>query len=479
LRRLSVFRGAWRLDGAEAVTTGAGVASWEALDLFTRLVEKSLVVPELAEGGAGAARYSLLESIREYAHDKLFANADEAAEATRRHRDYVLALAIEGFDGLKGADQAQWTVRLDDAVNDVRAVLAESGSGALSADAELRLTGAYGYHWLKRGMWAEGREALERALARPEADRSSAAYGQALTALGNLLFRSGDLEGAQQNYESAASVLETSGTTLQRGNIAMNLGNVAWSRGHLDVAQTWYETSLGHYRHVGASVAAAGCLSNLGALAIAREEFDRVEAVQSEALAIFEPLGLTDNICLSLFQLGIAALTREEYDLARQRFGRALTLARETDNRWNTLVAFDNLSGLENRCGRSDAAREALAECLLRLRDMRDPVIGVSALENTAYLMRSSHPEAAAALLESATAQRARHHLARLSYEQRLLDRRAAELRAELGEERYADLAAEGAALTLEDALARAEALAGVAPLPAAPRGSRPHAGSP
>jgi len=211
-------------------------------------------------------------------------------------------------------------------------------------------------------------------------------------------------------------------------------------------------------------VAVAGCLSNLGALAIAREEFDRVESVQSEALAIFEPLGLTDNICLSLFQLGIAALTREEYEVGRQRFGRALALAREADNRWNILVALDNLSGLENRCGRSDAARQSLAECLVRLRDMRDPVVGVSALENTAYLMHRSGPAAAAALHAAATAQRAHHQIARLSYERRLLDRRVAELRAELGEARYTELVTEGAALTLDEALARAETLVGVTP---------------
>ena len=464
LRRLSVFRGPWRLEGAEAVTTGIGVASWDALDVFTRLVEKSLVVPDRAGADVGAARYSLLESVREYAHEKSLAHADEAAEAIQRHRAYVVALAIEGFDGLKGAAQAQWTVRLDDAVNDVRAVLAGLASDPEGADSELRLTAAYGYHWLKRGMWAEGREALERALARPDANRASAPYGLALTALGNLAYRVGDLDRARECYEAAVAVLRTAGTALQLANVTLNLGNVAWTKGDISRAQEWYETSLEHFRHADSSVGAAGCLSNLGALAIAREEFDRVESVQSEALAIIEPLGLTDNICLSLFQLGIAALAREKYDLAHERFNRALELAREEDNRWNILVALDNLSGLENHRDRAEAVREPLTECLVRLRDMRDPVVGLSALENTAYLISASQPSAAALLFAAANAERARHQMAGLSYERRLFDRKLAEVRQELGEARYAELAAEGAALTLDEALAQAEALVGVTP---------------
>jgi len=464
LRRLSVFRGAWTLEGVEAVVGGGEVTSWDALDLFTRLVEKSLVVRDLDDAGAGTARYSLLESIRAYAQEKLLEDSGESAEASRRHREYIVSLAIEGFEGLKSASQAKWTVRLDDAVNDVRAVLASLEGDAQGAAAHLRLTGAYGFHWMKRGMWAEGREALERSLARPDADRTSAPYGQALVALGNLEYRSGELVLAREHYESAVSVLRSAGSELQLANATMNLGNVEWSRSDLSAAQQWYETSLEHYRSAGSAVGAAGCLSNLGALAIAREEFDRVESVQSEALAIFEPLGLTENICLSLFQLGIAALTREEYDLARARFQRALNLSREADNRWNIIAALDNLAGVENFRNRPEAARKPLTECLLRLRDMPDPILGVSALENTAAVILGTQPAASAVLLAAAGAERVRHQMPGLSYERRRIEQRTTALRALLGEAGFASAVAEGGAFTLAEALARAEAALEVGP---------------
>jgi tetratricopeptide (TPR) repeat protein len=459
LRRLAVFRGAWRLEGAEAVAAGGEVADWEVLDLFTRLVEKSLVVRDLADAGSSSARYSLLETIREYGHEKLLEHPAEAAEAARRHREYIVALAIEGFDGLKSAAQARWTIQLDDALNDVRAVLAALATDPTAAEAELKLTSSYGLHWMKRGMWTEGREALERALARPDADHGSAPFGQALVALGNLEFRAGELDPARRHYEAAWTVLQQAGTEFQMANVTMNLGNVDWSRGDMAAAQAWYEASLEHFRRAESTLGAAGCLNNLAALSTAREDWDRVESLQLEALAIFESLGVTDNICLSLFQLGIASLGRQEYEQSRARLDRALGLAREADNRWNILAALDNLAGLENHRDRPEAACVPLRECLVRLREMRDPLIGLSALENAASVVREASPADAARLLAAARAQRVQHHLPGLSYERRLLDRRDQELRARLGAARFAEVSSEGAALTLAEALERAEAL--------------------
>jgi len=462
LRRLAVFRGAWTLEGAEAVAPGGDVASWDVLDLFTRLVEKSLVSRDLDEAGVTSARYSLLESIREYAHEKLLEHPEEAAEAARRHRDYILSLAAEGFDGLKSAAQAEWTVRLDHAMNDVRAVLTTLASDPGGAQAELNLNVWYGLHWFKRGMWSEGRERLQHALARPDADRTSAPYGQALNALGNIHYRMGDLDTARAHYLTAIEVLSSAGTPLQLANTTINVGNIAWLKGELDDAERWYERSLEHYMAAGSKIGAAGCLNNMSVLAVSREQFDRVEAIQTEVLAIFEEEGLTDNVCLSLFQLGAAALVRNDFELARERFMRALRLAREADNRWNILAALDNLACVENHRARPEAAREPLAECLVRLRDMPDPVIATSTLENTACMVLAADPATAAALFAAADAERDRRQLQGMPHERRHVQGVVAALRGAMGEAAYERARAAGAGLSLDQALARAEALLGL-----------------
>jgi len=381
----------------------------------------------------------------------------------RRHREYVLSLVAEGFTGLKSAAEAQWTVRLDDAVNDVRAVLAALASDPEGAEAELNLNRFYGLHWMKRGMWSEGREHLKHALARPDADRTSAPYGQALNALGNLEFRAGDLEAARVHYLAAVEVLSGAGTPLQLASAMINVGNIAWLNGALEDAEQWYERSLEHYRAAGSRSDIAGCLNNLSVLAISREQFDRVEQIQTDVLAIFEEEGLTDNICLSLFQLGTAALVRNDFELSHQRFSRALGLARESDNRWNILAALDNLATVEYYRGRPEAAREPLAECLVGVRDMLDPVIAVSALENTAFVVRAEDPGAAASLLAAAHAERGRRQLSGMPYERRRVERAVTELQVELGEAAYESARAAGTEMALDQALARAESLLGIA----------------
>jgi predicted ATPase len=102
LRRLSVFRGAWTLESVEAVVAGGEVMGWDALDLFTHLVEKSLVVRDLAETGTGTARYSLLESIAR-TPGKLLLDAGGPLRPSNRHRDHIVGPRHGGLRGLKGA----------------------------------------------------------------------------------------------------------------------------------------------------------------------------------------------------------------------------------------------------------------------------------------------------------------------------------------------------------------------------------------
>src|SRR5205807_2418791 len=89
LRRLCIFSGGWTLGSAEHVCSGAGIEEWEVLDLTASLVDKSLVVADSTEV---SVRYRLLETVRQYASDRLIESREEVA---RRHRDHFLALAEE------------------------------------------------------------------------------------------------------------------------------------------------------------------------------------------------------------------------------------------------------------------------------------------------------------------------------------------------------------------------------------------------
>src|SRR5207302_11202446 len=109
LIRLSVFAGGWTLEAAEAVCAGGEVEGWQVLDLLTELVDKSLVVSEEQEG---AARYHLLQTMRQYCWERL-EEGQETAAVRSRHRDFFLQVAEEAEPQLRGKEQEAWLERLE------------------------------------------------------------------------------------------------------------------------------------------------------------------------------------------------------------------------------------------------------------------------------------------------------------------------------------------------------------------------------
>jgi tetratricopeptide (TPR) repeat protein len=203
----------------------------------------------------------------------------------------------------------------------------------------------------------------------------------------------------------------------------------------------------------------AGCLTNLSALALAREDIDRVETMQSEALRIYEAAGIRYQIGLSLLQLGIAAYVREDHELARARWDRALTLARELDNGWIVIAALSNLAFLDLIGGRLEDARNVLIECVSRLQDMLDPALALAVFEAVAGVAADTRPAEAAGILAAATALRDELRMPLLPYERPPLLRLGARLAAALGESELTRARGAGARWSLDAALSAAQSL--------------------
>jgi non-specific serine/threonine protein kinase len=187
LRRLAVFAGGWTVAAAEHVCAGDGIAGDDALDLLLRLVDKSLVV---AEERAGEPRYRLLQTVRQYAWERL-AEAGEEIATRERHRDWCLALAEQAEPALHGPEQIAWLDRLEVEHDNLRAALvwsldggdARSMAGAdAGVEVGLRMAGAVSWFWYLRHK-REGLTWLERLLARSQGT-ATAARARALCAAG-------------------------------------------------------------------------------------------------------------------------------------------------------------------------------------------------------------------------------------------------------------------------------------------------------
>jgi non-specific serine/threonine protein kinase len=144
-------------------------------------VDKNLAVYEEDEEGHG--RYRLLETVRQYARDRLLESGE--AEAVRdRHRDYFLAFAEEAEAQLTGSEQAAWYERLEMEHDNLRAALAWCQEASGGAAAGLRMVGALGRFWEVRGHTAEGRALTASMLSRPGAEPRTKARAKALHTAG-------------------------------------------------------------------------------------------------------------------------------------------------------------------------------------------------------------------------------------------------------------------------------------------------------
>ena len=178
LRRLSVFAETFDLDAAEAVCGFGDIAVFDVAELLGSLVDKSLV---MAEPAGGALRYRLLETIREFAVERLAdAGQDEAAVVVAAHCRHYLSVAEAAAPHLRGPDQGSWFARLDaDQVNLQRAArYASSVSGG--TEQVLRLAVALDRYWMARSRAEEALALVTAVLERPEARTDPLLFGNAL-----------------------------------------------------------------------------------------------------------------------------------------------------------------------------------------------------------------------------------------------------------------------------------------------------------
>jgi non-specific serine/threonine protein kinase len=188
--RLSVFVGSFDLDAAEAVCTDAGLDTHETFDAVTGLVAKSVLTMEPV---GTAARYRMLETIREYGREQLISRGDEAT-LRRRHRDHYLRLAEQAAAEWFGPDQHAWAARLRHQSANLRTALDYCFTEPNEAHAGLRMAGALWTYWIPCGNLLDGRSWLDRALATIIAPSLERAH--ALWANGYVATRQGDLHSA-------------------------------------------------------------------------------------------------------------------------------------------------------------------------------------------------------------------------------------------------------------------------------------------
>jgi non-specific serine/threonine protein kinase len=301
--------------------TPPALESWEVLDLLTSLVEKSLVVYEEDEQGHG--RYRLLETVRQYARDRLVESGE--AEAVRgRHLDFFLAWAEK-----EDPDRNIRTHRLAKEHDNFRAALewcrARQNGGTLG----LRLINALWWWWMVYSHIREGYEYLIEFLAHPDVAEPTFERAQALNGAGFLANKLGHLAEARTLLEQSIEILRRLGHEASVGETLNNLGDVASDQGDHGFARQCYEESLTIRRKRGYQWGVGWSLIHLGRLARQEGDHERATALDQESLALFRETDDAGGVTWAWYELGKLRHAQEDFGAARSCYQEALSISRE------------------------------------------------------------------------------------------------------------------------------------------------------
>jgi predicted ATPase/class 3 adenylate cyclase len=340
--RLAAFRGGWTIEAAESVCAADG----DVVDGLGSLVDKSLV--RQRETSDGEVRFRMLETIHEFAAERLAASGEEE-QIRRLHAEHVRDLAEEAESHLMGEGQFRWLERLELEHDNVRAAL-DWAEGAGEAETAVRTAAAIWRFWQLRGHLAEGRARLERILALPGAADRNASRARALGALGGIAYWQGDYAAIGALYEEAVDIARELGDPRLLSRALFDLSFVPMVTG---------------------------------------QDVERQEPLLREALAKADP----DDRPLKaqiLTGLGYAQVFKggDPADVVRLT-EEALAIHRGVGDRVLTAENLTGLAGLRLLSGDLDGAREPLREAVALLTDVDSPVMAGMALFSLAVLART------------------------------------------------------------------------------------------
>ncbi|HET8626089.1 MAG TPA: tetratricopeptide repeat protein [Thermomicrobiales bacterium] len=367
LRRLAVFVGGCTIAAAaevrgEKVEVGNGPPGEDFSLLtsdFSLLVDASLLRAPAAGADAeagGEPRYTMLETVREYAAELLAASGEEEA-TRRRHAAYYLGLVERAQPHLVGPEEAAWLARLEEEHANLRAALGWA-LDRREADTAVRFAAVLWRFWAARGHLSEGRRWLEAILAlareQPAPDGAPPEAGVAPLRLAMLLHVTANLARVQGDYDRARAMYEEC-LALRRarddreGVVAAlhNLGITAYERGDYATAVRHYEEALPLGRALGLTYGTAMGLVSLADAVRALGDAPRAAALGEEGLTLFRQIGHTWGVALALAGLGDAAQAQGDAARAAGLYRESLALSGRLGDRRAVAEGLERLAGAE------------------------------------------------------------------------------------------------------------------------------------
>jgi non-specific serine/threonine protein kinase len=344
------------LEAVEAVCSNMGqddIPPHRILDLVSRLVDKSLVVVEVR---GQAARYRLLETVREYARERL-CQAEEEAGARSRHLDFFLRLAEETVPSKVRAGEVSALNRLAQEHDNLRTALEWSAAAEARIESGLRLAGALFEFWQMGGYAPEGLGWLKRLLERSGGAASAAVRARALQGAGELAACQGDFHAARSSLEQGLALYRQLNDRPGIAYALLVLGSqIAGAQDEWAVARPSLEECLALYRNLGDRPGIATAMAELGYTIYRQGDRATGRALLEQGQTMQRELDLATYAARFSLLLGHIARQEGGYALARSRYAEnmaALWEMRIPYGLFYSLAAFGCLAAAEKRLERA------------------------------------------------------------------------------------------------------------------------------
>ncbi len=447
--RFSVFAGGCTLEAAEAVCNTGRDLGIDVFDGLASLVDKNLA--QRMDLPAAEARFNMLETVREYAIERLVSSGEEAA-THRAHAAYCLVLAEEGNPELSPAERDLWLSRCDLEIDNFRSALDWLFANK-ELDWGLRLCMALFRFWDMREHMTEGRIRLENVvrLAGAEYKKQRAQIG---IFIGALSTAQGDFATARRFVEQSLSLYREMNDRWGMAAALNALGIGSTDFGDYDAAQSYFERCLEYWRVLPDQVETARCLHNLANVAKVRGDYARAETALREATDIFETIGDRSGAAWSINQRGDVEREQGNVEAARECYRRALKAFRDADDRWGCARSLADLGQVYCEQKRYEEAQAAYREALQIFADLGHKR-GMSRVLNGFACLAAAQRQAARALKLAGAAE----HLRRMAgttlpqAEQSMLDESLSSAWKSLGQADGKRAWADGSALSIDAAI--------------------------
>jgi len=407
LRRVAVFAGGWTLSRAEAICSGDSIEATAVLELLTSLVDKSLVVADEREG---ATRYRMLETVRQYALDRL-QESGEQAQWQARHLASFLALAQQSFDVGQGAIRRHLIDEVASEHDNMRSALRWCAEAKLGEG--LRLAVALSPFWS---------------------------------------FRAHHLTEAREWYARLLEAVPKDIAIRDRARALYSAANLARVQGDYGAAELLYRQSVTLCREINERRGEGHGLNGLAGLAIDRAHYVEAEPLLEECVALARSVGDPTLLATSLSKVAVSARVRGDAERAFHVFEEALTIARDGSNDLTICQVLRDRGRLACQEGMVALAEESLVESLTIAGELGAATETAKVLETSAELALAKHAPERAATIWGATEHLREEIDVPISFdEQADYQRAVAAARVALGDEAFEQAWNEGRAMALEE----------------------------